>query len=52
MDCENFLKVGRSFELRDVATEDHLKFVSRFAEEKKITFSSFGGTVYFNLPKE
>ena len=30
IDCENFRKVGKPFELRDVTTDEHKRFVAAF----------------------
>ena len=47
IDCENFLRVGRSFELRNVTTPEHLAFVTAFTAKHSVQFERDGSTVRF-----
>ena len=50
MDCENFWRAGTAFELRDVTTEEHKKFVQAFSFLRHIKVSERGTTAYFERP--
>ena len=47
IDCETYRKAGRPFELRDVSSEDHLKFVEFFCSRYALTCEKNGTTVRF-----
>ncbi len=50
IDCEEFRKVGRPFELRDVTTPEHEKFVEAFSVRHGLMNGREGTTVRF-FPK-
>lgn len=45
-----FWKVGRPFELRDVTTEEHIRFVFAFAARAKWNSKKDGTSVIFSPP--
>jgi len=47
IDCEEFRKVGRPFELRDVTTPEHEKFVEVFSVRHGLATEREGTTVRF-----
>jgi hypothetical protein len=47
IDCEEFRKVGRSFELRDVSTPQHERFIEAFSTKHRLTTEREGSTVRF-----
>lgn len=47
IDCESFRRIKKCFELRDVTTEEHVKFVVAFCERYKLKSSRTGSTVRF-----
>jgi hypothetical protein len=47
IDCEEYRKVGGTFELRDVATQEHEDFVRLFATRHKLAVTRTGPTVIF-----
>jgi hypothetical protein len=47
IDCENFRKVGRPFELRDVTTTEHWQFVKVFGARYAWNYTKEGSTVRF-----
>jgi hypothetical protein len=49
IDCEEFRKVGRSFELRDVTTPEHESFVEAFSAKHRLKTKRHGTTVTFIL---
>ena len=50
IDCDEFRKVGRVFELRDVTSDEHRAFVAAFARRNELRCEWQGATVTF-LPK-
>jgi hypothetical protein len=48
IDCEEFRKVGRPFELRDVTTPEHEKFVEVFSVRHGLWTEREGTTVRFS----
>lgn len=51
IDCDNFRKVGKPFELRDVTTPEHLRFAEIFAARYDLTFKMKGTTIEFSVKK-
>lgn len=51
IDCDNYRKVGREFELRDVTTPEHLRFAEVFAARYDLSFETAGTTIRFLAPK-
>jgi hypothetical protein len=51
IDCDNFRKVGRAFELRDVTGDEHGRFVEVFAARYDLAYERKGTTVVFGLQK-
>jgi hypothetical protein len=47
IDCESFRKVDSRFELRDVTTEEHRRFVSAFASKFRLKVEQNDTTVLF-----
>jgi hypothetical protein len=47
VDCENFRRTGRPFELRDVSAPEHLQFVNAFAARYELTVKEDRGSVRF-----
>jgi hypothetical protein len=47
IDCDNFRRVLRSFELRDVTTPEPERFVKVFRERYGLKMSRTGSTVLF-----
>ena len=52
IDCENFRKVGRPFELRDVTSQEHCQFVELFAARYDLKFSKSETIVVFEPQSE
>jgi len=48
-DCVQFWRTGLPFELRNVVTAEHERFVSRFATEHQLSVQRFGTTVRFSF---
>ena len=51
VDCAEYVKVGRPFELRDVTTDEHLRFVELFAARHNLKATTKGTTVLFEREK-
>lgn len=51
MDCLQFWRAGQPFELRDVLTEEHLLFVSHFANAHELEVEREGDSILF-LPRD
>ncbi|HVK59874.1 MAG TPA: hypothetical protein VM735_13895 [Candidatus Kapabacteria bacterium] len=49
-DCQNYWRAGSAFEVRDVTTEEHMKFVATFASVHELSFSVIGQTARFSAP--
>ena len=47
IDCEEFRKVGRPFELRDVTTPEHEKFIEALSIRHGLRTEGQGATVRF-----
>ena len=47
IDCDNFRRVGRPFELRDATTEEYTSFVHAFAARYSLSFVVEGSRVVF-----
>lgn len=48
MQCGNFANNGLAFDLRDVTTEEHLRFVEVFAKHYGLNVEREGTTVTFS----
>jgi len=48
IDCENFRKVGGTFHLKDVSTEEHLMFVKLFCARYDYSVKMAGTTAIFS----
>jgi hypothetical protein len=48
IDCENFRKVGKPFEPRDVTTEEHKRFVAAFGSKFRLKVAQKETTVVFD----
>ena len=48
VDLENYFRVGGSFQLRDVTTEEHMTFVKLFAVRHDLEYKKSGKTVLFS----
>ena len=47
IDCENFRRTMRPFELRDVMAPEHLEFVQHFAARYELEVEEKGTTMLF-----
>jgi hypothetical protein len=47
VDCENFRRTGKPFELRDVSSAEHRDFVEQFAARYDMVFELTGSTARF-----
>jgi hypothetical protein len=52
IDCDNFRRVGRPFELRDVTTMEHERFVEMFCARYDIECIKDGTIVRFDPTKK
>jgi hypothetical protein len=52
INCEKFQKVGQTFQLRDVETDEHWNFVSLFCARFGWIAKGQGTTVVFSPPIE
>ena len=50
IDCDEFRKVGRAFELKDVTTPEHINFCDVFAARFGWPYKRKGSTVTFSPP--
>jgi hypothetical protein len=50
IDCDNYRKVGRHFELRDVTTAEHRQFVEVFAARYDLAVQLNGAVATFRPP--
>jgi hypothetical protein len=48
IDCENFRKVGSTFQLKDVTTEEHRTFVKLFCVRYDFSVTMAGTTAIFS----
>lgn len=46
-DCLQFWRAGQPFELRDVSTQDHISFVSQFANAHELEVERDGESIVF-----
>jgi hypothetical protein len=47
VDCENFRKTGQRFELRDVNSDEHRRFIEAFAARYDLKFEMADDTAVF-----
>lgn len=52
IDCETYQKVGGTFQLRDVTTDEHQNFVAFFAARYNLTVSMDESTASFSKCKD
>jgi hypothetical protein len=50
IDCDTFRKAGSQWELRDVKTEEHEKFLEFFTALHELTFTRHGTSARFEAP--
>ena len=48
IDCEEFRKVGRPFDLRDIDTDDHLEFAGTFTSRSYLEFRREQNRIIFH----
>ena len=46
-DCLQFWRAGQPFQLRDVSTEEHSRFIARFSRDNDLEVQRQGSTVTF-----
>ena len=50
LDCQNFWRAGSIFEVRDVTSEEDLKFIEIFARSHDLSCKMNGSIVSFSAP--
>ena len=50
IDCQNFWRAGLPFEVRDISTDEEIRFVETFATSHHLTYKRQGSTVLFAAP--